>query len=95
MKGLNIHKEREQARAYQDLAKVLIDDQRRKKQARGGQAVAKKRPKSVTMPSQIDKHYWRSAPAMLKVDIATGEILIDRRDEVRDIYERGVAPSAM
>lgn len=49
----------------------------------------KSTPIRVYLPSDIDRSYppyWKTAPAILKVDIATGEVLIDRLNEVEGSF---------
>jgi hypothetical protein len=63
-----------------DVARLLAEDARDKRKARGGRAISKKRPKVVIMPdSQHGKDpWWKVAPDILRVDIATGRVLVNQ-----------------
>ncbi|MCL6612478.1 MAG: hypothetical protein K6T66_13135 [Peptococcaceae bacterium] len=57
-----------------DIAGLLEQDAREKRRNRGGQAVAKKRPRVLLMPASN----WKTAAVLVKVDIASGAVLVNR-----------------
>lgn len=64
-----------------DITALLAQDNREKRQAKGGQAVGKKRPRALVMPSTLTggrPYSGLSAPPIVKVCIVTGRILIWR-----------------
>lgn len=63
-----------------DVARLLAEDVRDKRKARGGRAISKKRPKVVIMPdSQHGKDPWlKVAQDILRVNIASGWVLMNR-----------------
>jgi|OM-RGC.v1.033393734 hypothetical protein len=65
-----------------DVARLLAQDNREKRQARGGQSVGKKSPRVVLMPSVLEERrgppWWQVAPPLVRVDIATGRVLVYR-----------------
>ncbi len=58
------------------IAGLLAADNRKKRQAKGGQAISKKHPRVIYMPSSTD--WWKDAPALAWVIIKTGEVKISR-----------------
>ncbi|WP_338826273.1 hypothetical protein MTBGP_09760 [Moorella thermoacetica] len=63
-----------------DIARLLAEDARDKRKARGGRVISKKRPKVVIMPDSQhgEAPWWKIAPDILRVDIATGRVLVNR-----------------
>lgn len=54
-----------------NVARLLEQDAREKRRARGGLAVAKKRPRVLLMPASN----WKVAGVLVRVDIVTGAVL--------------------
>ncbi|MGQ9532570.1 MAG: hypothetical protein ACUVTQ_07175 [Desulfotomaculales bacterium] len=59
-----------------EIVQLLAEDNREKRMARGGRAVGKERPQVLRLPSSLAPAWWRAAPAIVRVNIITGEILV-------------------
>ena len=60
-----------------EVAQLLREDNREKRRARGGQAVAKKRPRVLITPAMLERTliWWRVAPALVHIRISDGAVL--------------------
>lgn len=61
-----------------DIARLLAEDARDKRMARGGQVVGKVAPRVIRAPSDLDGAWWRRAPPIVHVRIADGVVLVFR-----------------
>lgn len=61
-----------------EIARLLADDAREKRMARGGQAVGKVSPRTLVMPQDLDAAWWRRAPPVVQVRIRDGAVLVFR-----------------
>lgn len=78
-----------------EIERLLAEDCRDKARARGGQAVAKKSPRVILMPSDLVSNrpggppWWKTAPTLIHVVVATGQVLV-KRWPVQEGAQRGV-----
>ncbi|MCL6449060.1 MAG: hypothetical protein K6U04_13095 [Armatimonadetes bacterium] len=64
-----------------EIDRMLADDNREKRKARGGQFVGKKSPRMLVLPSHLEGRgppWWRTAPPVVWVNIVTGEVYVNR-----------------
>jgi len=75
---------------YSEVEEMLIADLEEKRKRIYKPAIPKKaNPLYVYLPSDIDRSYppyWKTAKPILQVDISTGEIVIDRLNEVEGSF---------
>ena len=62
----------------EDIGALFAQEIREKRRARGGQVVAKKRPGVVYLPDSRVGGYWQVAAVLVKVDIGSGQVLVNR-----------------
>lgn len=66
----------------EEVERLLAEDIREKRRARGGQFVGKKSPRVLILPGHLeDKRappWWQIAPPVVWVNIVTGEVLLNR-----------------
>jgi hypothetical protein len=76
--------DKREVEAVVDVERLLAEDNRLKRQARGGQFCGKKSPRLLITPSSLrgrsrePPHSWLTAEPIVYVNIVTGEVLIFR-----------------